>query len=143
MSSQESMEFQVRLGKSFRKYSSDQTWFFLLSPTGYEKPLKDAPIERLQWRQEGSVFEQHYKALKAFKGRLVYIHTSFGKPTKAVRITLSLSPKAEKIEIKTPNGFFIGRAKITEVEGKSNQIKIRVVAPPQGDEPTKKFNLIK
>lgn len=139
---------ELLIGKTFNGYSSDQTWAYFLTPTGFEKPLREAPVRLVARRPEGQTTRVVYTPLRNFNLRLINIQTSFGKRTKVIRIDLQINDKAEEIEINTPSGFFHGRAKVIAVNGKKDpevkgRISIKIVSPPlEGPKKKKKVNLI-
>ncbi|RLG68363.1 hypothetical protein DRN93_02925 [archaeon] len=139
---------ELLIGKTFNGYSSDQTWAYFLTPTGFEKPLREAPVRLVARRSEGQSTRVIYTPLRGFTLRLVNIHTSFGKPTKVIRVDLQINNKAEEIEINTPSGLFHGRAKVIAVDGKKDsevkgRISIKIISPPlEGPKKKKKVNLI-
>jgi hypothetical protein len=134
-------EITLVSGKVLKGYSSDQTWGLWLTPTGYEKPLKQAPLMFLARRSiDASCTEVRYEVVESFIIRIINIHTSFGKPTKVAKVDIKIDSEAEKLEITTPSGAFLGRGEIVKEHGRKLDIKVIEMSKKK----TKKhMNLIK
>lgn len=147
------LELQIQIGKITRGYNSDQTWVYYLTPTKFEKPLRQAPVQLIRKRTEkvderNVLYFSEYEILSAFDVRMVYIHTSFGKPTRVIRIDVKLNPKAAKIEIKTQTGFLRARAEVMGVDGdispETRDALIKIIEPPKESRSNRrKLGLIK